>query len=105
MKAVLAHRWSGTGDLALIALVIGVLVVLFVPIPAPLLDFLLVINISLALLILLVTFFTETPLQFSTFLTILLLSTMLRLSLHVSRSAERRVGKAWGRTCRSRWSP
>ncbi|GAB2617370.1 flagellar biosynthesis protein FlhA [Novilysobacter erysipheiresistens] len=84
MKALLAHLWSGKRDLALIALVIGVLVVLFVPIPAPLLDFLLVINISIALLILLVTFFTETPLQFSTFPTILLLSTMLRLSLNVS---------------------
>ncbi|NNC24757.1 flagellar biosynthesis protein FlhA, partial [Salinisphaera sp. USBA-960] len=65
-------------------MVIGVLVVLFVPVPAPVLDFLLVANISVALLILLVTFFTETPLKFSTFPTILLLSTLFRLSLNVS---------------------
>lgn len=84
MKALFAQLWTGKRDLALIALVIGVLVVLFVPIPSPLLDFLLVINISMALLILLVTFFTETPLKFSTFPTILLLSTLLRLSLNVS---------------------
>ena len=84
MKALFAQLWSGKRDLAVIALVVGVLVVLFVPIPPVMLDFLLVINISLALLILLVTFFTETPLKFSTFPTILLLSTLLRLSLNVS---------------------
>ncbi len=84
MRALLAQLWSGKRDLALIGLVIGVLVVLFVPIPSQLLDFLLVINISIALLILLATFFTETPLKFSTFPTILLLSTLFRLSLNVS---------------------
>ena len=84
MKALLAQMLAGKRDLALIALVIGVLIVLFVPIPSPLLDFLLVINISMALLILLVTFFTETPLKFSTFPTILLLVTLFRLSLNVS---------------------
>ena len=84
MKALLSQLWTGKRDLALIGLVIGVLVVLFVPIPAPLLDFLLIINISIALLILLATFFTDTPLKFSTFPTILLLSTMLRLALNVS---------------------
>ena len=84
MKSMLGQLWTGKRDLALIALVIGVLVVLFVPVPAPVLDFLLVANISVALLILLVTFFTETPLKFSTFPTILLLSTLFRLSLNVS---------------------
>jgi len=84
MKALLLQMWTGKRDLALIALVIGVLVVLFVPIPPVLLDFLLVVNISMAMLILLVTFFTETPLKFSTFPTILLLSTLFRLSLNVS---------------------
>jgi flagellar biosynthesis protein FlhA len=84
MRALFAQLWTGKRDLALIGLVVGVLVVLFVPIPSALLDFLLVINISIALLILLVTFFTESPLKFSTFPTILLLSTLLRLSLNVS---------------------
>lgn len=84
MKDLFGQLWSGKRDLALIALVIGVLTVLFVPVPAPVLDFLLVINISIALLILLITFFTETPLKFSTFPTILLLSTLLRLALNVS---------------------
>jgi flagellar biosynthesis protein FlhA len=84
MMALLGQMWSAKRDLALVALVVGILIVLFMPIPSGLLDFLLVINISLALLILLVTFFTETPLKFSTFPTILLLVTMLRLALNVS---------------------
>src|SRR5690606_6862275 len=46
MRALLAQFWSGRRDLALITLVVGVLVVLFVPIPPLLLDFLLVVNIS-----------------------------------------------------------
>lgn len=84
MKALLSLMWSDKRDLALVALVLGVLIVLFVPVPAPMLDFLLVINISLALLILLVTFFTESPLNFSTFPTLLLIATMFRLALNVS---------------------
>jgi flagellar biosynthesis protein FlhA len=84
VKALWSQLLGGKRDLALIALVIGILAVLFVPIPSPLLDFLLVINISLALLILLVTFFTETPLNFSTFPSILLLATLFRLALNVS---------------------
>jgi flagellar biosynthesis protein FlhA len=80
----MAQLWSGKRDLALVGLMIGILMVLFTPIPSPFLDFLLVINITLALLILLATFFTATPLQFSTFPTILLLATLFRLALNVS---------------------
>ncbi len=84
MRALMSQLWSGKRDLVLVGLVVSVLIILFIPIPSPLLDFLLVINISTALLILLVTFFTETPLKFSTFPTILLLATMFRLALNVS---------------------
>ena len=84
MRELLSQLWSGKRDMVLVALMIGILMVLFTPIPAPFLDFLLVINITLALLILLATFFTETPLKFSTFPTILLLATLFRLALNVS---------------------
>ncbi|MBD9477431.1 flagellar biosynthesis protein FlhA [Pseudoxanthomonas sp. PXM02] len=84
MKALFALLWSDKRDLALVALVVGILIILFVPVPPPVLDFLLVINISLALLVLLVTFFTESPLNFSTFPTLLLIATMFRLALNVS---------------------
>ena len=84
MKALLSLLWSDKRDLALVALVVGVLLMLFVPLPTPLLDLLLIVNISLALLILLVTFFTDSPLNFSTFPTLLLIATMFRLALNVS---------------------
>jgi flagellar biosynthesis protein FlhA len=84
MKDLMTQLWSNKRDLVLVGLMISILMVLFTPIPSPLLDFLLVVNITFALLILLATFFTETPLQFSTFPTILLLATLFRLALNVS---------------------
>jgi flagellar biosynthesis protein FlhA len=84
MRELMSQLWSGRRDLALVGLMIGILMVLFTPIPSPFLDVLLVINITLALLILLATFFTATPLKFSTFPTILLLATLFRLALNVS---------------------
>ncbi|MDQ1120679.1 MULTISPECIES: flagellar biosynthesis protein FlhA [Pseudoxanthomonas] len=84
MMQTLAPLWTERRDIILVSLVVGILLVLFVPVPAVALDFLLVINISLALLVLLVTFFTESPLNFSTFPTLLLIATMFRLALNVS---------------------
>ena len=71
-------------DLALVLLVIGVLLVLFAPIPAGLLDFLILTNFGFALLILLVTFYAPRPIDFSTFPAILLIATLFRLALNVS---------------------
>ena len=71
-------------DLALVGLVMGVLLILFAPIPSGLLDFLILMNIGFALLILLVTFYAPRPVEFSTFPAILLVATLFRLSLNVS---------------------
>jgi flagellar biosynthesis protein FlhA len=71
-------------ELALVALMGGILLVLFAPIPPGLLDFLLIANFSFALLILLLTFYTNRPLDFSTFPSLLLVATLFRLSLNIS---------------------
>ncbi|MEM7469273.1 MAG: FHIPEP family type III secretion protein, partial [Pseudomonadota bacterium] len=71
-------------DLVLVFGIIGILVVLFTPIPAVLLDFLLVANITFAMLILLLTFYVEKPLQFSTFPSLLLIATLFRLALNIA---------------------
>ena len=71
-------------DIALVLLVIGVLLVLFSPIPADLLDFLLLTNFSFALLILLLTFYMAKPVEFSTFPSLLLIATLFRLSLTIA---------------------
>jgi flagellar biosynthesis protein FlhA len=57
---------------------------LVIPLPPGLLDFLLVVNISLALTILLVSMNTREALQFSIFPTLLLVTTLFRLALNVS---------------------
>ncbi|BBB62257.1 flagellar biosynthesis protein FlhA [Undibacterium sp. KW1] len=71
-------------DLALVMLVLGVLVVLFAPIPSPVLDFLILANFSFAFLILLLTFYMARPVEFSTFPSLLLIATLFRLSLNVA---------------------
>lgn len=75
---------QGHADVAMVALVIGVLFILFAPIPAPLLDFLILANVSFALLILLLTFYMGKPVEFSTFPSILLVATLFRLALNIS---------------------
>jgi flagellar biosynthesis protein FlhA len=71
-------------DIALVVLVLGVLVVLFAPIPSALLDFLILSNFSFAFLILLLTFYMARPVEFSTFPSLLLIATLFRLSLNVA---------------------
>ena len=84
MRELFGQLWSGKRDLALVLGMLGILIILFMPIPPALLDFLLILNLSLALLVLLITFFTETPLSFSTFPSLLLITTLFRLALNIS---------------------
>lgn len=71
-------------DLALVLGVIGILLVLFAPIPPVLIDFLIVLNFAFALTILLLTFYVSRPVDFSTFPSLLLIATLFRLALNVS---------------------
>ncbi len=64
--------------------IVGILTVLLIPIPPALLDLLLGISITLSVLILMTVIFVEKPLGLSSFPTILLISTMLRLSLNIA---------------------
>ncbi|MBI5500249.1 MAG: FHIPEP family type III secretion protein [Deltaproteobacteria bacterium] len=57
---------------------------MILPLPTPLLDILLATNISLAVLILLVTLYVSDALRIASFPTILLLTTLFRLALNVS---------------------
>lgn len=71
-------------ELVMVSFAISILLILFIPIPASLLDLLLIINFSWALTVLLLTFYTDKPLSFSTFPALLLLSTLFRLALNIS---------------------
>lgn len=71
-------------DVFLVGLVLVVLLVLFAPVPSAVLDFLILTNVSCALLILLLTFYVIKPVEFSTFPSLLLIATLFRLSLNVA---------------------
>jgi flagellar biosynthesis protein FlhA len=72
------------GDLALAFGVLTILVVLILPLPSIVLDLFLAISITVSILILMTSLFIQAPLEFSSFPTILLISTMLRLSLNMA---------------------
>src|SRR5215468_8296093 len=72
------------GDIALALGVLTILVVLILPLPSLVLDLFLAISITLSILILMTSLFIQAPLEFSAFPTILLISTMLRLSLNLA---------------------
>jgi flagellar biosynthesis protein FlhA len=73
-------------DLVLVVAMVGILLVLFTPIPTQLLDLLLIANFSFALLILLITFYAQKPVEFSTFPSLLLIATLFRLALNIAAS-------------------
>ena len=64
--------------------VVGIVLLLVVPVPAFLLDVLIIVNILLALVILLTTMFVKKPLDFSVFPSLLLVATLFRLGLNVA---------------------
>ena len=66
------------------AFVIGALLLLVQPIPAPMVDGLIVISLGSSLLTLLVVLFLRDPSEFSTFPTLLLITTLFRLGLNVA---------------------
>ena len=72
------------GDIGLALGILTILVVLVVPLPPLILDLLLAVSIILSILILMTSLFIQAPLEFSSFPTVLLISTMLRLSLNLA---------------------
>ncbi|WP_135212651.1 flagellar biosynthesis protein FlhA [Vitreimonas flagellata] len=71
-------------ELSLIAGVVLILFVLFSPIPPVALDLALLINFALSLTILLLTLHVQKPVEFSTFPSLLLISTLFRLALNIA---------------------
>jgi flagellar biosynthesis protein FlhA len=78
------RRLLAGGELAIPAAFVVVVIVMVIPLPTPLLDLLLTLNVSLSLIILLVAMYIVRPLEFSTFPSVLLVTTLFRLSLNVA---------------------
>lgn len=78
------EKITGSLDVIVAFFVMAILAMIIIPLPSGLLDLMLVINIALSITILLLTLFTKNVLEFSTFPTILLITTMFRLALNIS---------------------
>ena len=75
---------AGLRAAAVPMLIIMILTMMILPVPPFLLDLLFTFNIALAIIVLLVSLYTLKPLDFAVFPTVLLLTTLLRLSLNVA---------------------
>ena len=77
---VLTHR----GDIVLAALIVAVIALLVVPLPTPLLDGLIAANLSASIALLMLSMNIPSALRLSTFPSLLLLTTLFRLSLNIA---------------------
>ncbi len=69
---------------SMVLFIIFIVLAIIIPLPSWLLDFMIMLNISLSLIILVMTMFIKEALEFSVFPTVLLITTVLRLSLNIS---------------------
>ena len=78
------RRRTCSAKLAVPVGVVGIVLLLVVPLPAAMLDVLIVLNISFALVVLLTSMYVKQPLDFSVFPSLLLVPTLFRLGLNVA---------------------
>src|SRR3569833_39503 len=74
--------WVARGEVAMALGVVGIVVLLIIPIPSILLDLLLAISITSAVLILMTSLLIKKPLEFTGFPMVLLVTTLFRLALN-----------------------
>src|SRR5438552_3062468 len=77
-------RFGQRSEMVMAAALFGMLGILLVPLPGPILDLLLALNLALTVLLLVITLGAKQPLDFSVFPSLLLLLTLLRLTLNVA---------------------
>jgi flagellar biosynthesis protein FlhA len=76
--------YANNRDLLLVGGLLAILAILFAPIPAAIIDVAIIANFGFALTILLMTFYVQRPVDFSTFPSLLLVVTLLRLAINVA---------------------
>ncbi|MGR4867113.1 flagellar biosynthesis protein FlhA [Caulobacter sp. LARHSG274] len=78
--------WAGIlrGEMGLALGVVGIIVLLIIPVPAMMLDLLLAISLTGAVLILMTAVLIKKPLEFTSFPTVLLVATLYRLGLNIA---------------------
>lgn len=87
IQALTSNRWFELivrSDVMVALGLVTILMVMIIPLPPMLLDILLSMNITIGLLILIITLYTTRSLEFAIFPTVLLATTLFRLSLNVA---------------------
>ena len=77
-------RGTKLNAMAVPILIVLILAMMILPLPPFLLDLLFTFNIAIAMIVLLVSTYTRRPLEFASFPTVLLMTTLMRLSLNVA---------------------
>lgn len=83
-KATPKKKRFNNADIVMAFLVLGILGLIIIPLPTAILDILIVVNLTVAMNILLITLFTKSVLEFTTFPTVILLATMFKLGLNMA---------------------
>ena len=78
------EKYTKNMDIVMAFTLVAILVVMLVPLPSIVMDMALTISLASALLILLISIYTEKTLDFSVFPSLLLITTLYRLSLNVA---------------------
>ena len=71
-------------DLALVGLLVAVIALMIMPLPTALVDTLIGANLALSFAIMMMTMYVRTPLEFSSFPTMLLFTTLFRVGLNIT---------------------
>ena len=71
-------------DIAMVALLVIVITLMIVPLPTPLVDTLIGANLTLSFMMLMMAMYVKTPLEFSSFPTMLLFTTLFRVGLNIT---------------------
>ena len=77
-------RLAGLGEFAVPIAVLMIVIALITPLPSYMLDFLIVMDLMMSVIVMMVSMYIGRPVEFSVFPTVLLLLTLFRLSLNVS---------------------
>ena len=82
--ALAATRLSNLGELGVPIAVLMIVIALITPLPSFMLDFLIVMDLMMSVIVMMVAMYIGRPVEFSVFPTVLLLLTLFRLALNVS---------------------
>src|SRR5258708_30674033 len=83
-EATTLNTIQKNSDLFIALAVVTSIFMVFIPLPPILLDILISFNITMALVVVLITMYTLEPLHFSIFPTLLLITTLFRLAFSIS---------------------